>query len=88
MIEKQLSTHQIFTEKQGGEVLIVPVSAKSSEGINDLLETIDLQAEMMDTLHADPLPYGEAIVLESLFDRGAGYSADVIVKWGSLKVKP
>ena len=69
----------------GGEYEFIPISAKSGEGIDTLLETILLQAEVME-LKASPKASAQAIVLEGSVQKGLGPVATVIVKQGVLKV--
>ena len=83
-VRQALMEHGLVPEELGGETLFVEVSAKTGQGINDLLEMILLQAEMMD-LKANPKRKARAIVLESGMDRNRGITATVIVKKGTLK---
>ncbi len=73
----------LVTEDYGGDVPVVLVSSKTKEGLGNLLETLLLQAELME-LHADPNAPGEAIVIDSSVSRGKGVEADVLITWGSL----
>ncbi len=73
----------LITEDHGGDVPVVLVSSKTKEGLETLLETLVLQAELME-LHADPNALGEAIVIDSSISRGKGIEADVLITWGSL----
>ncbi len=73
----------LTTEDHGGDVPVVLVSSKTKEGLETLLETLLLQAELME-LHADPNAPGEAIVIDSSISRGKGVEADVLITWGSL----
>lgn len=69
----------------GGEYEFVPVSAKTGAGIEDLLETILIQAEVME-LKADAKASAKAIVLEGSVEKGRGPVATIIVQNGTLKV--
>ncbi len=69
----------------GGEIDFVPVSAKSGSGIDELLDTILIQAELME-LKADILSQPKAVVLEGSLDKGKGPIVTVIVQDGVLKV--
>lgn len=82
---KQLSKEGIQTEKMGGDVVAVEVSAKTKKGIDELLEMILLLSQMqnIESSPADPL---DAVVIESSLDRGRGPIASVIIKNGTLKV--
>jgi translation initiation factor IF-2 len=69
----------------GGEYEYIPVSAHTGEGIEDLLETILLQAEIME-IKADPNRAAKAIVIESSVEKGLGNVANIIIKNGTLNV--
>ncbi len=84
-VKSQLSEMGIMPVEWGGEYEFVPVSAHSGEGIDELLETILLQAEIME-LVADPDRKAKAIVVESSVEKGLGAVANIIVKNGSLSV--
>ena len=84
-VKSQLSEIGIMPVDWGGEYEFVPVSAHTGAGIDDLLETILLQAEIME-LTADPKRKAKAIVLESSVQKGLGTVANIIVKNGSLSV--
>ncbi len=71
-------------EEYGGQISVIPVSAKTGEGIDDLLEMILLNAEIME-LKSEPDAPLEAIVIESKVDKRRGPLASAIVKKGSLK---
>lgn len=83
-VRQALMEHGLVPEKLGGDTLFVEVSAKTRQGINELLETILLQAEMAD-LKGNPKRRARAVVLESGLDRNRGITASVIVKKGTLK---
>jgi len=84
LVKSQLAEMGITPIEWGGEYEFVHVSAKTGEGIEDLLETISLQAEMME-LKANPKCPAKAIVIESRIEKGKGAVATVIVKNGTLK---
>ena len=84
LVKSQLAEMGITPVEWGGEYEFVHVSAKTGEGIDDLLETILLQAEMME-LKANPKCPAKAIVIESRIEKGKGPVATVIVKNGTLK---
>ncbi|WP_285652453.1 translation initiation factor IF-2, partial [Helicobacter ailurogastricus] len=69
----------------GGEFEFIPISAKTGEGIDNLLETILIQAEIME-LKASPNTTAKAVVLEGSVEKGRGAVATVIVQNGTLKV--
>ncbi|MGE0743291.1 MAG: translation initiation factor IF-2 [Hyphomonadaceae bacterium] len=79
-----LLQHEIVTEAHGGDTLAVEVSALKKTGLDKLVETILLQAEVMD-LRANPDRAAEAIVIESKLDKGRGTVATVLVQKGTLK---
>ncbi len=84
LVKSQLAEMGITPVEWGGEYEFVHVSAKTGEGIDDLLETILLQAEMME-LKANSKCPAKAIVIESRIEKGKGPVATVIVKNGTLK---
>ncbi|MEY3001650.1 MAG: translation initiation factor, partial [Pseudomonadota bacterium] len=84
-VKAQLADLGIMAVDWGGEYEFVPVSAHSGMGIDDLLETILLQAEMME-LQADPTRKAKAVVVESSVEKGLGPVANVIIKNGTLRV--
>ncbi len=85
LVKSQMAEIGITPSEWGGEYEFVPVSAKTGEGIDDLLDTILLQAEIME-LKANPKREAKAIVIESSLEKGRGPTATVIVKNGTLKV--
>ena len=84
-VKSQLAELGVMATDWGGEYEFIPVSAHTGEGIDDLLETILLQAEVME-LQADPTRKAKAIVVESSLEKGFGPVANVIIKNGTLKV--
>lgn len=83
-VMQQLSDKGLVPEEWGGQTLYCQISALKREGIDDLLETILLQAEMMD-LRANPNTRAEGKVLEARIDQGRGIVASVIIQRGTLK---
>ncbi len=79
-----LLQHEIVTETHGGDTLSVEVSALKKTGLEKLVETILLQAEVLD-LRANPNRPAEAAVIESKLDRGRGTVATVLVQNGTLR---
>ena len=79
-----LLQHEIVTEAHGGDTLAVEVSALKKTGLDKLVETILLQAEVMD-LKANPDRAAEATVIESKLDKGRGTVATVLVQKGTLR---
>lgn len=83
-IKKQLSDNNILVEEYGGDVPLVQVSAKSGQGVDDLLETINLVAEIHE-FKGDPNSFLKAVVIESHLDKYKGAVATILVRDGSLK---
>jgi len=84
-VKSQLAEIDVMATDWGGEYEFVPVSAHSGMGIDDLLETILLQAEVME-LKANPDKDAKAVVVEASIEKGFGPVANVIIKNGTLKV--
>jgi translation initiation factor IF-2 len=83
-VRAELLQHEIQVESLGGEVLDVEVSATKKLNLDRLLETLALQAELLD-LKADPHRPAEGTVIEAKLDRGRGPVATVLVQRGTLK---
>ena len=83
-VESELVKEEVIPDEWGGEDLFVLVSAKTGEGIDDLLEGILLQAELLE-LQADPNRQARGLVIESSLDKGRGPMATVLVQDGTLK---
>ncbi len=84
-IKEQLSKYELIPTEWGGSTEFVNVSAKSGEGIEDLLETILLQADVME-LKANPNRLARGLVLEARLDKGRGPVANVLIQKGTLRV--
>jgi translation initiation factor IF-2 len=84
-VKQGLLSHEVILEEFGGDVLSAQVSAKSGEGIEDLLDKVLLQAEMLD-LQAVPTGMARGTVVEAELDRGMGPVATVLVQSGELNV--
>lgn len=84
-IYTQLSELSLLPEDWGGDTPIVKVSARTGEGINDLLETILVLAEIKE-LRANPKRKAQGIVVEARLDKGMGPVATVIIQNGTLSV--
>lgn len=83
-IRNELSQHNVLSEEWGGNVQFLPVSAKTGDGVTELLESISLQAEIME-LKANYAGHGRGYVVESRLDKGKGPVATVIVQSGHFK---
>ncbi|MCF6343907.1 MAG: translation initiation factor IF-2, partial [Devosiaceae bacterium] len=84
-VRNELLQHEIFVESMGGEVLDVEVSALKHTNLDKLLETILLQAELLD-LKANPTGKAQGIVIEAKLDKGRGAVATTLIQRGELKV--
>lgn len=82
--QQQLSEYNLVPEEWGGKTIMVQVSAKTGQGVDDLLEMILLQAELME-LKADPDQKAIGVVIESHMQKGAGPMALILVENGTLK---
>jgi translation initiation factor IF-2 len=82
---QQLAEHGVLVEEYGGDVVAVRVSAKTMEGIDDLLEMIQLVAEVQE-LRADPERPATGTVIEAKLDKSRGPIATVLVQNGTLRV--
>ncbi|HWP66478.1 MAG TPA: translation initiation factor IF-2, partial [Candidatus Limnocylindria bacterium] len=80
-----LAQHGLAPESWGGDTIVVGVSAKTGEGIEQLLEMILLQADVLE-LRANPNRLAKGIIVEARLDRGRGPVATVLVQEGTLKV--
>jgi translation initiation factor IF-2 len=83
-VRQELLAHEVVPEDLGGDTIFVPVSAKTGEGIDSLLESILLQSEVLELRAPKDAP-GRGIVIESRLDRGRGPVATVLVQSGTLK---
>lgn len=84
-IKQQLVEYSLVPEDWGGDTIMVPVSARTGEGIEELLEMILLVAEM-EELKANPNRKAVGTIIEAQLDKGKGPLATVIVQKGTLKV--
>ena len=82
-VAQELMQYDVITESYGGDVLCCNISAKKKIGISELLETILLQAEMLQ-LKANPKRYAIGTVLEAELDKGEGPKATLLVQNGTL----
>jgi translation initiation factor IF-2 len=84
-VKRQLAQHDLLPEDWGGSVICVPISAKTGEGVEELLEMITLQAQMME-LKADRDAPARGFILESHQEKGLGPVATVICLSGTIKI--
>ena len=84
-VKQELLEHEVVVEEFGGEVLSSEISAKSGEGMDDLLEKVLLQAELLE-LRADPNQPARGTVVEAELDKGMGAVATVLITDGTLRV--
>jgi translation initiation factor IF-2 len=83
-VKQELLAHEVVSEEFGGEAQFVEVSAKTGQGIDQLLEAIALQAEVLE-LKAPVNTPAKGVVIESRLDKGRGPVATILVKSGTLK---
>ncbi|MFK8029450.1 MAG: translation initiation factor IF-2 [Gammaproteobacteria bacterium] len=84
-VKNEMSQHEVLPEDWGGDVPFVPVSAKTGDGIDDLLENISLQAELLELTATAEGP-AAGVVIESSLEKGRGAVATVLVSRGMLKI--
>ena len=84
-VKQELTKYDLVPEEWGGDVICVPVSAKTGFGIEDLLENVLLVAEVKE-LRANPRRRAAGLVIESRLDKGRGPVATVLVQKGTLQV--
>ena len=84
-VKTELMSYELVPEEFGGEVIVVPVSAKTGEGLDKLQEAILLQAEVLE-LKANPDRQASGAVVEARIDKGRGVIATLLVQRGTLHV--
>ncbi|MEE1085967.1 MAG: translation initiation factor IF-2 [Schaedlerella sp.] len=84
-VKQELTEYELIAEDWGGSTIFVPVSAKTGEGIQDLLEMVLLTADVME-LKANPDRTARGLVIEAQLDKGKGSVATVLVQKGVLHV--
>src|SRR5580658_3842139 len=82
-VRTELSKHEVIAEEWGGQNIFVPVSARTGQGIDQLLDAILLQAEVLE-LRAPRSGLASGVVIESSIEKGRGAVATVLVKRGTL----
>ena len=82
-VKQELTNNELVPEEWGGDTIVVPVSAKTGEGIENLLETINLVAEVKE-LKANPDQPARGTIIEAKLDKGKGPVASVLIQNGTL----
>ncbi len=85
-VRAQLTEYELVAEELGGDITTVELSAITGEGIDNLLEVIDLVAQL-EEFKANPEPLASGVVIESQRDKGMGAVATIIVQRGTLRVR-
>lgn len=85
VIKRQLSERNLLVEEWGGEVIAVPVSAQTGDGVDDLLENLSVLSEILE-LKANPDRAAAGVIVEATMDRRRGPSATVLIQAGTLRV--
>ncbi len=83
-VKQQLTEYELVSEEWGGETIVVPVSAKTHMGLDNLLEMVLLQADMLE-LTANPNRIAKGTIIEAQLDKGRGPIATVLVQNGTLR---
>ena len=84
-IKQSLAKYDVIVEDWGGDVVCMPISAKTGKGVSELLEMVFLQADLLDLKTSEKVP-AQAFVLESFIEKGLGACAVVISTQGMIKV--
>jgi len=84
-VKRELSEQEVLVEDWGGKIQAIPVSAKKGEGIEDLMNSIILEAEVLE-LKANPDTEARGTVIDSKLDKGHGPIATILIQKGTLKV--
>ena len=83
-VKQELMQHELVPEEWGGDTILVPISAKTGMGIDELLESVNLVAEMQE-ITANPDRQAKGTIIEAKLDKGKGPVASIIVQTGTLK---
>ncbi len=83
-VKQELIEHELVPEEWGGDTMVVPVSAKTGMGIDELLDSVNLVAEMQE-LKANPDRQAKGTIIEAKLDKGKGPVASIIVQTGTLR---
>jgi translation initiation factor IF-2 len=84
-VMQQLTEYELVAEKWGGTTIMMPVSARTKQGLPELLEYIALQAEVLD-LKSNPEQVASGVIIEAKLEKGRGPVATVLVQEGTLRV--
>jgi translation initiation factor IF-2 len=84
-VRTELLQHELVPEEMGGDVQCINVSAKNKEGLHELIEALELQAELME-LKSDPTINANGVVIEARVEKGKGSVITLLVKSGTLSV--
>jgi len=84
-VKTQLSSMNLLIEEWGGNIQSQDISAKTGQGVDDLLEKVLLEAEVLE-LKANPNKHAVGTVVEALLDKGRGYVSTIMVQAGTLKI--
>ncbi len=85
VVKRQLSERNLLVEEWGGDVIAVPVSAQTGDGVDDLLENLSVLSEILE-LKANPNREAAGVIVEATLDRRRGPSVTVLIQSGTLKV--
>ena len=85
VVKRQLSERNLLVEEWGGDVIAVPVSAQTGDGVDDLLENLSVLSEILE-LKANPDRSAAGVIVEATMDRRRGPSATVLIQAGTLRV--
>ena len=85
VVKRQLSERNLLVEEWGGDVIAVPVSAQTGDGVDDLLENLSVLSEILE-LKANPDRSAAGVVVEATLDRRRGPSATILIQAGTLRV--
>ena len=85
VVKRQLSERSLLVEEWGGDVIAVPVSAQTGDGIDELLENVSVLSEILE-LKANPDRAAAGVIVEATLDRRRGPSATVLIQAGTLRV--
>ena len=83
-LKNELSSHDVLVEDWGGDTMMIPISAKTGEGVDNLLESIGLQRDILELKAAIETP-AQATVIEACVDKGRGALTTVVVRQGILR---